>query len=93
MGSFFHQAYTSVTKAPLQLRENHDLAKVMNLIVFHTKMLDSVEELIVETSDLSFFGYVCRTAGDNADCTTDLGYADCDGRVDPVGYIYISSSV
>ncbi|KAG8129668.1 hypothetical protein E2320_016351 [Naja naja] len=51
------QAYTSVTKAPLQLRENHDLAKVMNLIVFHTKMLDSLEELIVETSDLSFFGF------------------------------------
>uniref|UniRef100_A0A670Z313 NCK associated protein 1 like n=1 Tax=Pseudonaja textilis TaxID=8673 RepID=A0A670Z313_PSETE len=51
------QAYTSVTKAPLQLRENHDLAKLMNLIVFHTKMLDSLEELIVETSDLSFFGY------------------------------------
>uniref|UniRef100_A0A670YTP2 NCK associated protein 1 like n=1 Tax=Pseudonaja textilis TaxID=8673 RepID=A0A670YTP2_PSETE len=57
MSSFFHQAYTSVTKAPLQLRENHDLAKLMNLIVFHTKMLDSLEELIVETSDLSFFGY------------------------------------
>uniref|UniRef100_A0A670YTS8 NCK associated protein 1 like n=1 Tax=Pseudonaja textilis TaxID=8673 RepID=A0A670YTS8_PSETE len=56
------QAYTSVTKAPLQLRENHDLAKLMNLIVFHTKMLDSLEELIVETSDLSFFGYVCRIA-------------------------------
>ncbi|XP_058023361.1 nck-associated protein 1-like isoform X2 [Ahaetulla prasina] len=54
------QAYTSVTKAPLQLRENHDLAKVMNLIVFHTKMLDSVEELIVETSDLSFFCFHVR---------------------------------
>ncbi|XP_013912433.1 PREDICTED: nck-associated protein 1-like [Thamnophis sirtalis] len=54
------QAYTSVTKAPLQLRENHDLAKVMNLIVFHTKMLDFVEELIVETSDLSFFGFHVR---------------------------------
>ncbi|XP_054859951.1 nck-associated protein 1-like [Eublepharis macularius] len=49
------QAYTSVSKAPLQLRENPDVAKVMNLIVFHTKMLDSVEELMVETSDLSVF--------------------------------------
>ncbi|XP_062975325.1 nck-associated protein 1-like [Elgaria multicarinata webbii] len=54
------QAYTSVTKAPLQLRENHDIAKVMNLIVFHTKMLDSVEELIVETSDLSIFCFYVR---------------------------------
>ncbi|KAL8164072.1 UNVERIFIED_CONTAM: Nck-associated protein 1-like [Gekko kuhli] len=49
------QAYTSVNKAPLQLRENPDVAKLMNLIIFHTKMLDSVEELILETSDLSIF--------------------------------------
>ncbi|KAF7240309.1 Nck-associated protein 1-like [Varanus komodoensis] len=54
------QAYTSVMKAPLQLRENHDIAKVMNLIIFHTKMLDSVEELIVETSDLSVFCFYVR---------------------------------
>ncbi|KAJ6644724.1 hypothetical protein lerEdw1_013614 [Lerista edwardsae] len=54
------QAYTSVLKAPLQLRENHDIAKVMNLIVFHTKMLDSVEELLVETSDLSIFCFYVR---------------------------------
>ncbi|XP_060108145.1 nck-associated protein 1-like [Heteronotia binoei] len=49
------QAYTSVNKAPLQLRENPDVAKVMNLIVFHTRMLDSLEELLLETSDLSIF--------------------------------------
>ncbi|XP_042310241.1 nck-associated protein 1-like isoform X2 [Sceloporus undulatus] len=54
------QAYTSVTKAPLQLRENHDIAKIMNLIIFHTKMLDSVEELMVETSDLSIFCFYVR---------------------------------
>ncbi|XP_053147281.1 nck-associated protein 1-like isoform X3 [Hemicordylus capensis] len=54
------QAYTSVAKAPMQLRENHDVAKVMNLIVFHTKMLDSVEELLVETSDLSIFCFYVR---------------------------------
>ncbi|XP_066472263.1 nck-associated protein 1-like [Tiliqua scincoides] len=54
------QAYTSVMKAPLQLRENPDIAKVMNLIVFHTKMLDSVEELLVETSDLSIFCFYMR---------------------------------
>lgn len=54
------QAYTSVMKAPLQLRENQDIAKVMNLIVFHTKMLDSMEELLVETSDLSIFCFYVR---------------------------------
>ncbi|XP_069826350.1 nck-associated protein 1-like isoform X2 [Dendropsophus ebraccatus] len=54
------QAYTSVAKAPLSLRENQDLGKVMNLIMFHTWMLDSVEELITETSDLSIFCFHVR---------------------------------
>ncbi|XP_030054169.1 nck-associated protein 1-like isoform X1 [Microcaecilia unicolor] len=55
------QAYTSVSKAPLQLRDNPDLGKVMNTIMFHTKMLDSIEELTVETSDLSIFCFHIRT--------------------------------
>nr|XP_055193055.1 nck-associated protein 1-like isoform X2 [Nyctereutes procyonoides] len=55
------QAYTSVAKAPLHLHENPDLAKVMNLIVFHSRMLDSVEKLLVETSDLSTFCFHLRT--------------------------------
>ncbi|GAB5573881.1 nck-associated protein 1-like isoform X1 [Prionailurus iriomotensis] len=55
------QAYTSVAKAPLHLHENPDLAKVMNLIVFHSRMLDSVETILVETSDLSTFCFHLRT--------------------------------
>uniref|UniRef100_A0A8C0T668 NCK associated protein 1 like n=2 Tax=Canis lupus familiaris TaxID=9615 RepID=A0A8C0T668_CANLF len=55
------QAYTSVAKAPLHLHENPDLAKVMNLIVFHSRMLDSVEKVLVETSDLSTFCFHLRT--------------------------------
>ncbi|KAF0885059.1 NCKPL protein, partial [Crocuta crocuta] len=55
------QAYTSVAKAPLHLHENPDLAKVMNLIVFHSRMLDSVEDILVETSDLSTFCFHLRT--------------------------------
>uniref|UniRef100_A0A2K6SS61 NCK associated protein 1 like n=1 Tax=Saimiri boliviensis boliviensis TaxID=39432 RepID=A0A2K6SS61_SAIBB len=54
------QAYTSVAKAPLHLHENPDLAKVMNLVVFHSRMLDSVEKLLVETSDLSTFCFHLR---------------------------------
>ncbi|XP_049739314.1 nck-associated protein 1-like isoform X1 [Elephas maximus indicus] len=54
------QVYTSVTKAPLHLHENPDLAKVMNLIVFHSQMLDSVEKMLVETSDLSIFCFHLR---------------------------------
>ncbi|XP_018424176.1 PREDICTED: nck-associated protein 1-like [Nanorana parkeri] len=55
------QAYTSVAKAPLSLRDNPDLGKIMNLIMFHTWMLDSVEDLIIETSDLSIFCFHIRT--------------------------------
>ncbi|ELV10493.1 Nck-associated protein 1-like protein [Tupaia chinensis] len=55
------QAYTSVAKAPLHLHENPDLAKVMNLIVFHSRMLDSVDKMLVETSDLSTFCFHLRT--------------------------------
>ncbi|XP_064330428.1 nck-associated protein 1-like isoform X2 [Phalacrocorax carbo] len=47
------QAYTSVAKASLPLGSNSDVGRVMNLIVFHTKLLDSLEELLAEASDLS----------------------------------------
>uniref|UniRef100_A0A663EPG8 NCK associated protein 1 like n=1 Tax=Aquila chrysaetos chrysaetos TaxID=223781 RepID=A0A663EPG8_AQUCH len=47
------QAYTSVAKASLPLGSNHDVGRVMNLIVFHTKLLDSLEDLLAEASDLS----------------------------------------
>ncbi|XP_048878805.1 nck-associated protein 1-like [Brienomyrus brachyistius] len=47
------QAYTSVAKAPLQLKDFPDLAKIMNMIEFHTKMMDGIETLLRETSDLS----------------------------------------
>ncbi|XP_039654666.1 nck-associated protein 1-like isoform X2 [Perca fluviatilis] len=54
------QAYTSVNKAPLPIKEYPDLAKVMNLIQFHTRMVDSVEELLQDTSELSILGYYPR---------------------------------
>ncbi|XP_009889908.1 PREDICTED: nck-associated protein 1-like, partial [Charadrius vociferus] len=47
------QAYTSVAKASLPLSSNPDVGRIMNLIVFHTKLLDSLEELLAEASDLS----------------------------------------
>uniref|UniRef100_A0A803Y4V5 NCK associated protein 1 like n=1 Tax=Meleagris gallopavo TaxID=9103 RepID=A0A803Y4V5_MELGA len=47
------QAYTSVAKAVLPLSTNPDVGRIMNLIVFHTKLLDSLEELLAEASDLS----------------------------------------
>lgn len=47
------QAYCSVNKAPLALKEYPDLAKVMNTIQFHTRLVDSLGDLLLETSELS----------------------------------------
>ncbi|KAI1899989.1 hypothetical protein AGOR_G00067600 [Albula goreensis] len=55
------QAYTSICKAPLPLRDYPDLAKIMNMTEFHTKMMDSLEELLHETSDLSTLCFYPRT--------------------------------
>ncbi|XP_066287514.1 nck-associated protein 1-like isoform X4 [Branchiostoma lanceolatum] len=54
------QAYTSVSRAQLVLRENPDLARLMNTITFHTYMVDSLDEMAKETSDLSNFCFYGR---------------------------------
>uniref|UniRef100_A0A671NJV9 Nck-associated protein 1 n=1 Tax=Sinocyclocheilus anshuiensis TaxID=1608454 RepID=A0A671NJV9_9TELE len=48
-------AYTSVSKASLGLADHRELGKMMNTIIFHTKMADSLVEMLVETSDVSIF--------------------------------------
>ncbi len=52
---FRFQAYTSVSKLPYSLMKNTYLAKTMNTIVFHSKLVDFIDELLMETSDLSIF--------------------------------------
>ena len=47
------QAYCSVNKAPLPIKDYPDLAKVMNTIQFHTRLVDNMEDLLLETSELS----------------------------------------
>uniref|UniRef100_UPI00398F0427 nck-associated protein 1-like n=1 Tax=Pristiophorus japonicus TaxID=55135 RepID=UPI00398F0427 len=54
------QAYTSVAKTPLILRENLKIAALMNTVVFHTKMLDHLHGLLQETADLSTFCFYPR---------------------------------
>ncbi|XP_039602736.1 nck-associated protein 1-like isoform X1 [Polypterus senegalus] len=54
------QAYTSVAKAPLSLRDYPALGRLMNMIAFHTMMIDNVEGLLEETSDLSIFCFYPR---------------------------------
>uniref|UniRef100_A0A8C7TRX0 Nck-associated protein 1 n=1 Tax=Oncorhynchus mykiss TaxID=8022 RepID=A0A8C7TRX0_ONCMY len=53
-------AYTSVSKASLGIADHRELGKMMNTIIFHTKMVDSLVEMLVETSDLSIFCFYSR---------------------------------
>uniref|UniRef100_A0A7N6ASW9 Nck-associated protein 1 n=1 Tax=Anabas testudineus TaxID=64144 RepID=A0A7N6ASW9_ANATE len=54
------QAYTSVSKASLGIADHKELGKMMNTIIFHTKMVDSLVDMLVETSDLSIFCFYSR---------------------------------
>uniref|UniRef100_A0A8C2HRG8 Nck-associated protein 1 n=1 Tax=Cyprinus carpio TaxID=7962 RepID=A0A8C2HRG8_CYPCA len=49
-----------VSKASLGLADHRELGKMMNTIIFHTKMVDSLVEMLVETSDLSIFCFYSR---------------------------------
>ncbi|KAL0273323.1 UNVERIFIED_CONTAM: hypothetical protein PYX00_006016 [Menopon gallinae] len=54
------QAYTSVAKSQLILSENPDLAALLDQTLFHTKMVDYLDEMLVETSDLSIFCFYSK---------------------------------
>ncbi len=54
------QAYTSVAKASLKLVDNRKLAYAMNTAVFHLKMVDYLDEVLQDTSDLSIYWYVAH---------------------------------
>ncbi|EFX89764.1 membrane-associated protein Hem-like [Daphnia pulex] len=49
------QAYTSVAKSQLVLSDHRDLATLLNTIAFHTKMVDALDDMLTDTSDLSIF--------------------------------------
>uniref|UniRef100_A0A7N9AVK1 Nck-associated protein 1 n=1 Tax=Mastacembelus armatus TaxID=205130 RepID=A0A7N9AVK1_9TELE len=59
-GKTITAAYTSVSKASLGISDHKELGKMMNTIIFHTKMVDSLVEMLVETSDLSIFCFYSR---------------------------------
>lgn len=54
------QAYCSVHRYPMHLFEHRDLAILMNMIVFHTRMVDDVDEILKETSSLSNFCFFSK---------------------------------
>ncbi|KAG1685800.1 Membrane-associated protein Hem [Nymphon striatum] len=58
------QAYTSVAKSPLMIMGHSDLATLMNTIVFHTRMVDYLDEMLVECSDISIFCFFSKIFDD-----------------------------
>ena len=52
-----------MAKAPLSLKEYPDLAKIMNLAQFHTRMIDNVDGLLQETAELSILWWVAMASG------------------------------
>lgn len=57
---FRFQTYTSVSKLPFSLMKHTSLAKILNTVSFHSRLVDFVEELLFDTSDLSMFWSVSR---------------------------------
>ena len=55
------QAYTSVSRYPMYLLEQKELAHLLNSIVFHTKVVDYLDELLTETSSLALFCFYNKT--------------------------------
>ncbi|XP_064476565.1 membrane-associated protein Hem-like isoform X2 [Ornithodoros turicata] len=54
------QLHASAQRYPLSLREHPELAVLMNTLVFHTKMVDYLDRVVVDTSDLSIFCFFSR---------------------------------
>lgn len=52
---FRFQTYTSVIRPTFCLTKSSALAKTMNTISFHSKLVDFIDEVLFETSDLSLF--------------------------------------
>ena len=58
------QSYLSSGKNPV-LEQQRDLAALLNTISFHTRMVDNLDEMIIETSDLSLFCFYSKFFEDN----------------------------
>lgn len=54
------QAHTSLAKSGMSLIDNRDLASFLDTVQFHIKMVDYLDELTVETSDLSIFCFYSK---------------------------------
>lgn len=70
------QAYTSVRGAAPELKDNRDLAVLMNNVAFHSKLVDTPERLLNEISDLSIFCFYPSFFEDSfLKCVEDYKYS------------------
>lgn len=49
----------------ITLRDHREMATLLNQVVFHTKMVDYLDEILLETSDLSIFCFFSKQFEDN----------------------------
>lgn len=61
---FLTQAYTSCARSSLPLHEHRRLAVLLNTVCFHTKMVDFLDHMQSDTSDLSVFCFYARVFED-----------------------------
>ncbi|XP_030759273.1 membrane-associated protein Hem [Sitophilus oryzae] len=54
------QAYTSTQQSKLRIMDNKHIAQLLDMIQFHTRMVDTLDEMLKETSDLSIFCFYSR---------------------------------
>lgn len=70
------QAYTSIRGAAPELKDNKDLAVLMNNVSFHSKLVDAPEKLLNEISDLSIFCFYPSFFEDSfLKCVEDPNYS------------------
>lgn len=49
----FIKAYTSIRGSVPELKDNRELAVLMNTVVLHTQMVDSMDDVLNNASDMS----------------------------------------
>ncbi|XP_050734485.1 membrane-associated protein Hem-like isoform X2 [Eriocheir sinensis] len=59
------QAYSTSNRPGLNLMEKRELPSLINQIIFRTKMVDYLDEMLIETSDLSIFCFFSKQFEEN----------------------------
>ncbi|KAK4882050.1 hypothetical protein RN001_005369 [Aquatica leii] len=54
------QAYMSTSKSPMFIVDHKDLASFLDSVQFHTRMVDHLDDILTETSDLSIFCFYSK---------------------------------